>query len=39
MEIAFWFLVGLPIVVLLWVIIIYDIVSLYKLIKETLEQG
>lgn len=37
MENIFLFLMGLPIVILIWVIMIYYIVSLYKLIEEMLE--
>ena len=38
MENIFLFLMGLPIVILIWVIMIYYIVSLYKLIKEMIEE-
>ena len=44
MEIAFWFLVGLPVGILIWaimiyfvVIMIYCVVSIYNVIKEMLE--
>lgn len=38
MENIFLFLMGMPIVILIWVIMIYYIVSLYKLIEEMLEE-
>ena len=37
MEIAFWFLVGLPVGILIWAIMIYCVVSIYNVIKEMLE--